>query len=184
MYGLRCMFTGASVNWRMNGQICLAVDLMEAVCGCAHWFRSYYFVELQCGPHDCLQIYAYPRAVSLVFQGAGSLLYASCDLDTTPFDGQYVFLAPNRLLPMHHVDHLAVLKGNPFLVSSTQTTFYDRSFRIAGCRCVGMRATAASEFEYALEERTKGGDASYYHTDTVLGVTPEDHLRYTICWRC
>jgi hypothetical protein len=43
-------------------------------------------------------------------------------------------------------------------------------------------AAAASEFEYALEERAKCGNASYDHADAILGVTPQDHLRYTIWW--
>jgi hypothetical protein len=44
-------------------------------------------------------------------------------------------------------------------------------------------AAAASEFEYALEEWAKCGNASYDHADAILGVAPKDHLRYTVYGR-
>lgn len=122
-------------------------------------------------------------ATVLFFHSARSLLHASGNLDTSSFHRQYVFFTASSALPMHHVHHLIILESYPLLIPSTQTALYNRAFRVACCRCMlRIGAAAASEFEYALEERAKCGNASYDHADAILGVTPQDHLRYTIWW--
>jgi hypothetical protein len=76
---------------------------------------------------------------------------------------------------MHYTRHLRIAQRNPLLVSTIGSSFC-RPLRVALTGGVVSSGGVAAEVEESAEEGTQCRHATDNHTDTVLGVSPENDI--------